>query len=408
MRPWSGLRSTRGSSGLATTGSGWTAWSRAGGSERVRSAISREFGVSWERRADGQGHEIEGVTQAEIDAFSQRTRAVTRTARKLAQQWEDKYGRAPNAREMQFISDEATYYSRHGKDPGVVDWAKLAAKWDRTIGGHLAEIAGRVCRFGAKVEARQPSADEQQRAIELALAQVQAKHSTWTRSDMMRQLSWTMGPEFDALPEDARERILHTLTEQGLSVHNGVVCLEAPEFPAVPPPLVREMDGRSVYTRPGTTRYACKGQLSMEEKLCQQAQAQKARTLTREFAAEHLGADADDLDTQLRTRAQDAHTQLTRTGLRVDQAAMIYEALTSPRVLSVGVGPAGSGKTTTAAAGARAWEASGGHVIGITCSQAAPQRAVSGGDHRQLEQREVPAAPGGREDHGRARNPVRD
>jgi len=50
---------------------------------------------------------------------------------------------------------------------------------------------------------------------------------------------------------------------------------------------------------------------------------------------------------------------------------MIYEALTSPRVLSVGVGPAGSGKTTTAAAGARAWEASGGHVIGITCSQAA-------------------------------------
>ena len=50
---------------------------------------------------------------------------------------------------------------------------------------------------------------------------------------------------------------------------------------------------------------------------------------------------------------------------------MIYEALTSDRRVSVGVGPAGSGKTHTVAAGARAWQASGGQVIGITTSQAA-------------------------------------
>jgi hypothetical protein len=39
--------------------------------------------------------------------------------------------------------------------------------------------------------------------------------------------------------------------------------------------------------------------------------------------------------------------------------------------MSVGVGPAGSGKTFTMAAGARAWEANGRHMIGLTCSQAA-------------------------------------
>ena len=43
--------------------------------------------------------------------------------------------------------------------------------------------------------------------------------------------------------------------------------------------------------------------------------------------------------------------QLTQTGLRMDQAAMIYEGLTSTRRVSVGVGPAGSGKTHTVAAG---------------------------------------------------------
>jgi hypothetical protein len=50
---------------------------------------------------------------------------------------------------------------------------------------------------------------------------------------------------------------------------------------------------------------------------------------------------------------------------------MIYEALTSDRRVSVGVGPAGSGKTHTVAAGARVWKAGGGQVIGITTSQAA-------------------------------------
>src|SRR5262249_5890648 len=120
----------------------------------------------------------------------------------------------------------------------------------------------------------------------------------------------------------------------------------------------------------GTTRYATRGQLAMEERMCQQAQRHGAPALTRQFCAAHLGADANILDAQLGARAQDA-TALTQTGLRMDQAAMIYEALTSTRRVSVGVGPAGSGKPHTAAAGARAWEAGGGKVIGLTSAQAA-------------------------------------
>ena len=169
---------------------------------------------------------------------------------------------------------------------------------------------------------------------------------------------------------DARQDLLVALTEEALGVNYGVVCLEAPEWPPVPRSLIRDLDSRSVYTRPGTTRHATRGQLDMEERMCQQAQRQSAPALTPQFCATQLGADADTLDAQLGANAQDA-TQLTQTGLRMDQAAMIYEALTSRRRVSVGVGPAGSGKTHTAAAGARAWEASGGKVIGLTCAQAA-------------------------------------
>jgi hypothetical protein len=109
-----------------------------------------------------------------------------------------------------------------------------------------------------------------------------------------------------------------------------VVCLEAPEWPPLPASLRRELDGPSVYTRPGVARYATAAQLSMEEKLVAQAEAQTAPRLTREQAAQRLGADAALLEAQLRERAQDAREQATQTGLRLDQAAAIWHALTSP------------------------------------------------------------------------------
>jgi hypothetical protein len=337
---------------------------------RVYSALACEFGVTVRKREDGRGHEIDGITQAQLDAYSARSRAVTRKAAALARQWTHKYGRAPNAREMLFITDEANLASRQGKDDEPIDWDALTAKWDATIGGQLAAIADNVCDFDATPGEAPPSAEVQERVIEEALARVQAQHSTWTRSDLMRSIAWSMGQEFAGMTADARQGLLISMTEQAMGVDFGVVCLEAPEWPPVPRPLIRDLDGRSVYTRPGATRYATRGQLDMEERMCQQAQRHGAPALAREVCAAQLGADADVLDAQLGARAQDA-TSVTQTGLRIDQAAMIYEAFTSTRRVSVGVGPAGAGKTHAAAAGAKAWEANGGKVIGLTCAQAA-------------------------------------
>src|SRR5271165_4733176 len=101
-----------------------------------------------------------------------------------------------------------------------------------------------------------------------------------------------------------------------------VVCLEAPEWPPLPASLRRELDGRSVYPRPGTARYATAAQLSAEERLV--AQARRAPRLPGELAARRLGVDAELVAAQLRERAQDAHQQATRSGLRLDQAAAVW------------------------------------------------------------------------------------
>src|SRR5271165_377844 len=154
-----------------------------------------------------------------------------------------------------------------------------------------------------------------------------------------------------------------------------VVCLEAPEWPPLPASLRRELDGRSVYTRPGTARYATAAQLSAEERLVAHAQARRAPRLPGELAARRLDVNAELVAAQLRERAQDAQ-QATRGGLRLDQAAAVWHVLTSARTVEVVTGPAGTGKTRVLAAAARAW---GGPVFGTATSQNAANELRNAG-----------------------------
>ena len=92
-------------------------------------------------------------------------------------------------------------------------------------------------------------------------------------------------------PEEAQELLLG-LAEEALSGRSGeVLCLEAPEWPPLPASLRRNLDGRSVYSRPGVARYATAAQLSLEERLVAQAQAPDAPRVRGELAARRLGAD---------------------------------------------------------------------------------------------------------------------
>ena len=107
------------------------------------------------------------------------------------------------------------------------------------------------------------------------------------------------------------------------------------------------------------------------------AQTQAVPALEREHAARMLGADAATLEDALAGHADDASDVLTRNGLRLDQAAAAFRALTSGRLAELINAPAGSGKTTTATAMARAWERAG-QVVGIAPSQAARNTLAKG------------------------------
>jgi len=355
----------------------------------VECELTREFGVAWVPRADGRGNEIRGVTQAQMDAYSTRTVRVHEKERELAEEWQRRHGRAPNSRELYYITQKATLLSRKGKDAGQVDWDALVQRWDTTIGGQLADIAPAFSNArgpGARAVAldggrecggRPPSREEQARTLAKALVLVSEKNPAWTRHDLLKQLALVMPPETRHMDSAAAQQLLVGLAEEALSGRAGdAVCLEAPEWPPLPKSLRRELDGRSVYTRPGVTRYATTAQLSLEDKLVSQARTQGAPRLPGELAARRLGADPALLQAQLRERADQARGQVTQRGLRLDQAAAVWHVLTSARTVEVITGPAGTGKTRVLAAGARAWD---GPVFGTATSQNAANELRAAG-----------------------------
>ncbi|MGO8958696.1 MAG: MobF family relaxase [Streptosporangiaceae bacterium] len=360
----------------------------------VECALTQRFGVEWVPRPDGYGNEIAGITQQQMDAYSSRTVTIKDELPAAVAEWTQKYGRAPNRRQLAHIQQEVTLASRNGKREGQIDWDALCAKWDAKLGGDLAAVAPSMSNLregrGHHARAENPAPDqaptraELTRAVQRALVLVQEKQSTWTRSDLLKQLGLAMPTETRRMAPEAAVALLQDLADEAVSgSFEQVVCLEAPEWPPVPQHLRRELDGRSAYTRPGTTHYATRVQLSMEEKLLTDAQKQGAPHLAREQAAQALGTDADLLEAQLLSRAQHTHAHDAESaGLRLDQSAVLYHALTSGRAVELIVGPAGSGKTRVLAEASRAWiEADMGEVLGIATAQAARNVLTSAGVH---------------------------
>jgi hypothetical protein len=250
------------------------------------------------------------------------------------------------------IANAATLQSRKGKDAGAIDWDALAARWDATLGGALAGIAPAVSNargpgaqagehHAGRAPSGPPAPEAQARALAKALVLVSDQHPAWTRHDLLKQLALVLPPETRQMsPEEAQELLLG-LAEEALSGRSGeVVCLEAPEWPPLPASLRRELDGRSIYSRPGVARYATTAQLSMEERLVAHAQTQAAPRVPGEVAARRLGADLAQLRAALAGRANGVREHATPRGLRLDQAAAAWHALTSPCTVEVMTGPA--------------------------------------------------------------------
>jgi len=353
----------------------------------MESALSREFGVGWLRRPDGHGREISGVRRELMEQFSSRRQSISALTERLARQFEAQHGHAPDARALGQLRQWANHASRASKGAEPLDLAAEVRRWAAQAraseAGALEPVMPKVTSRRGISAGAQPeplplfelTAEQERDVMALALAVLQESQPTWRKADLIRHLGELMPDDTVCRDDQGAAALLEQMADRLLAGAAGerVLALTAPEWPAVPEAL-RRADGRSIYRPHGATRYATLAQLSMEDRLTAQAQERGAPCLAPGEAARLLGANQAQLQAQLGAASHDAETaqQVTGSGLRLDQAAATFAVLTSDRRAEIMVGPAGSGKTHTAACAAMLWrEAGTGEVYGLAVSQAA-------------------------------------
>ncbi len=353
----------------------------------MESAISRELGTRWVARADGHGREVRGVSRELMEEFSARRQSISELAARLAAQFEAQFGYAPDTRALGNLRQWANHATRLGKPGEPLDLAAAARRWAAQArasdAGALEPVMLQVTTrrgLGASgptssVEDQALSPEQKRDLIGQALGRLQDAQPTWRKADLIRHLGELLPDDITCCDDETAATLLTDLADRVLAGRTGeqVLALEAPEWPPVPDCL-RRADGRSVYRPHSGTRYATLAQLRMEERLLLQAQQPGAPRVEPAVAAQLLRADQAQLEAQLRAAAQPmgATRAGTGSGLRLDQAAAAFVALTSDRRAEILVGPAGSGKTRTAAVVAGLWRRAGmGEVYGLTTAQAA-------------------------------------
>ncbi len=369
----------------------------------LESRMTRRWDLEWVRRPDGYGYEIKGVGQELMEEFSSRRATISARVAEAARRYEQEHGRPPSQAMLNRMAQRANLATRKGKEHGAFDVAQMHAEWAAQLresarsglrGEELHELAPRVSSLGGGAGAARRGTgggapdgagsaalprEEEARVARKALSWVQSKKSAWTRSDLMQYLGWSVPAEHRAAASAA---LLAGLADRCLAGEfEPVACLEAPQFPRVPDDLLRA-DGRSVYQPHGGTLYALAAQLDLEERLVAMAGAPGAPRLSTQESARLLGADAAQLDADLREPAHSGALRATvACGLTRAQAAAAHHAMTDPCRVSVILAPAGSGKTTTAGVIAAAFREHGHVVFGTATSQNATTvlRASIGG-----------------------------
>ena len=375
----------------------------------LETGLTRRFGFGWAYRPASKGRVIAGVPETAIAKFSSRRTQISKFMLALAEQFEKERGHAPDQRALFSMRQFANARTRRGKEAGALDFGALLREWESTsraaemgtlrdlaqaiwrvvpragagtragadARGGLREVRAELARTRAELASRGELTHGQERAAMAAgLAQAQEARAAWTRADLIHCIGQHLPDNAVGRDQEHAYQYLEQLAGRAIAGQAGeeVLRLDAPEWPRVPDSL-RRADGESIYRAHGSELYATRAQLSMEEQLLADAQAEAAPHLAREKAARLLGAELAQLDAQIRASAGAAGAAqdgAAETGLRLDQVTAAFLALTSPRRADLIVGPAGTGKTYTAVRVGKAWREAGmGQVIGIAATSAA-------------------------------------
>ena len=267
--------------------------------------LSDRLGVRTVARADGNGWEIAGVSEAVRDQFSSRRRAIGPRVRQLIEEYEQRHGKAPDARAVWSMAQFVTLDSRRAKAHSAPTREALLAQWEaqsrRAETEALSAIPDAVLgRRGAGRAARPPSGAQLRRILAAAVADAQRRKATFSRYELTRMINRYLPDYLGGLPGEQVTGLLEELTSQALRPGGPAetVLLTAPEMVPVPE-AYRRADGLSLWRRHGAEIYTTRAMLDTETRLLRAAAQTGAPRVAPDRAAALLGADRARVEARL-------------------------------------------------------------------------------------------------------------
>lgn len=327
--------------------------------------LRRELGVQFEARYPSRNKqpvwEIAGVDQALCRAFSSRRQMIEARRDELLAEYRDKHGRAPTQAVQFALLQQATLDTREGKQEAR-SLAELQSTWRRLAARHLGSEkavddmvaaalgTGDQSKTNAEVRELEAVDVEAARAIET----VSDARATWTHAHVRAAVEAQLTDvEFDspaARQATVDEVVTHAMRRDSLA-------LATPESIETPTELRRESDGLSVLDRHGELLHTSETMLAAERDVVDAAHTPVPLFTT----GEHLN------ETITALESDNGRT------LNPGQRALAEHFCLSGQLVAAGVGPAGTGKTTSMQAVAKAWQATGRQVIALAPSAVAAE-----------------------------------
>lgn len=354
----------------------------------IESELIARLGVRFENRRSGldKGHsrvgdkrpvrEVVGVDERLAKAWSKRHSAIEARRRELAAAFQSEHGRPPTEGEAVTLAEKAwdqTRQAKHAPRSEVDQRAAWLAEAAAIIGGEQAVRDMVEDCLGHRPDAQDVTDEWVAETAQLVVARVAEDRATWQvwhlRAEAQRQARahGIRLPDLDA----AVDRVVATAIGEHSIAFNDPDPLThattaAEQDVPIPAALQRSEHGGdgaeivSVYSLAGARQYTSQAVIDAERRIVESARRIGGRTISEVRVGIAIAEAAANSDT---------------TGLQLNaaQQSLVREMATSGRAVQLALAPAGTGKTTAMQVLTRAWQDSGGTVIGLAPSAVAAQ-----------------------------------
>lgn len=324
----------------------------------LETLVSTRYGIGFSPRADTPDgkqpvREVTGIPLTMIDHYSSRRTALEARYAELVRGYRREHGYDPSRKAAYQLARQATLETRQGKkQPRSL--AAMRETWHASLLATFGPAGARAITDSVPARPQTISAETLDIGALAAkvTATVEESRSTWTRWNLHAEAERLVRSEHRFNSLDEQKRAVALVVKEAISDRHAV-RVDAPPITNEPKQL-RRNDGESVFTQHAAERYTSARILAAEQRLLHAAQQEFVPTVDPQIA-------------QILLAGVERESGKT---LDPGQRELAIRFACHPARITVGLGPAGSGKTTAMSAFTALTREAGHRVIPLATSSA--------------------------------------